>query len=108
MLFRCSDLVRGLCLVATLVAASINVACSAASWNGVLRDDAGKPVAEATVRLRAISGDREYATRTSANGKFVFNAIVAGDYKLSIETAGKTWDVANPVTVKDGTTLGSA
>ena len=108
MLFRLSNLVRGLCLITTLAAAPLAIAFSAASWSGVLRDDAGKPVAEATVRLRAISRDREYATRTSANGKFVFNAIVAGDYKLSIETAGKTWDVANPVTVKDGTTLGSA
>jgi hypothetical protein len=106
MRFRVGVLTRGLCLVGTLAAASLAVA-SAASWSGVLRDDAGKPVGEATVRLRAISGDRNYAARTSANGRFALTGMVAGDYRLSVERDGKTWDVVNPVTVKDGVALTS-
>ena len=106
MLLRLSDLFRGLCLVTTLVAAPLAVA-SAASWSGVLLDDAGKPVAEATVRLRALSGDRDYKARTSANGKFALSGVVAGDYRLWVERDGKTWGVADPVTMKDGIALTS-
>ena len=82
-------------------------AASPASWSGVLRDDAGKPVGDATVRLRAISGEREYTARTSANGRFALAGVVAGDYRLSVQAAGKTWNVGNPVTVKDGVALTS-
>ena len=107
MLLRLSDLVRGLCLIATLAAASLAVAFAAASWSGVLRDDAGKPVAEATVRLRAISGDQNYTARTSANGGFALTGVVAGEYRLSVESDGKTWNAGNPVTMKDGVALTS-
>ena len=106
MLFRLSDLVRGLCLLATLVAASL-AAASPASWSGVLRDDAGKPLGEATVRLRAISGDREYTVRTSANGGFALTGLAAGEYRLSVQADGKTWNVGNPIAVKDGVALTS-
>ena len=107
MLLRLSDLVRGLCLIATLAVASLAVAFAAASWSGVLRDDAGKPVAEATVRLRAISGDQNYTARTSANGGFALTGVVAGEYRLSVESDGKTWNAGNPVTMKDGVALTS-
>src|SRR4029077_13862315 len=104
---RFSDLVRTMCLIAILGAASTAGANSAASWNGMLRDDAGKAVGEATVTLRAPSGDRYYSATTSSDGRFVLAGIVAGDYRLSVEAAGKTWDVATPVTLKDGATLTS-
>ena len=107
MLLRLSDLIRRLCLIATLAAASLAVAFAAASWSGVLRDDAGKPVAEATVRLRAISGDQNYTARTSANGGFALTGVVAGEYRLSVESDGKTWNAGNPVTMKDGVALTS-
>jgi hypothetical protein len=106
MLFRVGVLARGLCLVATVAAASLAVA-SAASWSGVLRDEAGQPVVEATVRLRGMSGDRNYTARTSADGRFAITGVVAGDYRLSAETDGKTWKATDPVTMKDGVALTS-
>jgi hypothetical protein len=105
--FRFRDEVRALCFIATLAAASIAGALSAASWSGILLDHAGKSAAEATVKLRSIPGNRDYTARTSASGKFTFTEIAAGDYRLSIETAGNTWSMANPVTLKDGTVLNS-
>ncbi len=33
--------------------------------------------------------------------------MAAGDYRLSVEADGKTWDVANPITLKDGVALTS-
>jgi hypothetical protein len=99
------DQVRALCLSATLAAASIAGALAAASWNGVLLDHAGKSVGEATVKLRSTSGGRDYTARTLESGKFAFTEIVAGDYRLAVQAEGKTWSMANPVTLKDGTAL---
>ena len=48
-----------------------------------------------------------YTAKTSANGRFALTGVVAGDYRLSVETDGKTWNVGNPVTMKDGVALTS-
>jgi hypothetical protein len=75
---------------------------SATTWNGVLRDAAGKPVADAKVTLRASSGDRSYEARTTANGTFVFAGVEAGTYTMAAEAAGKTWTAAKPIAIADG------
>ena len=98
---RLGNLVRSLCLIAALLAVPTADAFAAASWSGVLRDAAGKPIGEATVRLRSKSGDHDYTARTSANGNFAFTGIAATDYELSVEASGNTWHAANPVTIKD-------
>ena len=48
-------------------------AFSDTTWNGMLRDAAGKPVADAKITLRASSGDRTYEARTAATGAFVLH-----------------------------------
>jgi hypothetical protein len=63
---------------------------SATTWNGVLRDAAGKPVTDAKITLRGSSGDRTYEVRTTASGTFVFAGIETGTYTLVAEVAGKT------------------
>jgi len=105
---RLGDPVRSLCLIATLLAVPMAAAFVAASWNGVLRDAAGKPIAEATVRLRSKSGDRDYTATTSANGNFAFAGIVATDYEISVEASGNTWHAASLVRLKDGDMLTSS
>jgi Carboxypeptidase regulatory-like domain len=75
------------------------------TWNGVLRDSAGKPVAEAAIRLRLISGSTEYTARTSENGAFTFAEIAGGSYELTVMVADKSWKAASPLSIKDGTTL---
>jgi hypothetical protein len=75
---------------------------SAPTWNGVLRDAAGKPVADAKITLRGGSGDRTYEARTSAGGAFVFTGIEAGSYTLAAEAAGKIWAAAKPIVIAEG------
>ena len=82
---------------------------SLASWRGVVRDDAGKPVGTATVKLRSVAGERHYTASTSADGAFAFAEIVAGEYELSVESGGKSWGTVKPVVIvfKDGAGLTS-
>jgi hypothetical protein len=74
------------------------------TWNGVLHDAAGKPVADAKVTLHAASGDRTYETRSSASGTFVFVGVEPGAYTLAAETSGKTWSAAKLVVIAEGNT----
>jgi len=97
--------VRSLCLVAALLAVPMANAFVAASWSGVLRDAAGKPVGEAKVKLRSKSGDRNYTAVTSESGGFAFTGMAANDYEISVETSGNSWRAANPVAIKDEDTL---
>src|ERR1700726_1110240 len=100
MLLRLGETLRALGLVAVLAAGPVAGGLSLASWRGVVRDDAGKPVSPATVKLSAITGDRHYTARTSAGGAFAFPEIVAGDYRLAGESDGKTWDSAKPAALQ--------
>src|SRR3984893_6355153 len=93
------------CLEIALLAAPMAKALSGASWSGVLRDAAGSPAGDATVRLRITSGEHDYTARTSSGGEFVFSGLVAGNYELSVTALGKTYNTANPVIVQDGTSL---
>src|SRR5450631_684373 len=110
MFFRLGENLRTLCLVAALATATLASAFSPASWHGVLRDEAGKPIASATVRLSSTAGDRHYSAQTSAGGEFALAGMAAGDYRLAVESGGKTWGSAKTVVVviKDGASLTSA
>src|SRR6266481_660500 len=78
-----------------------------ASWTGVLRDSAGRPVDSAVIKLLAADANREFSATTSATGHFAFTAMVAGNYTLTVTVAAKTWTAADPVVVKDGATFTS-
>ena len=103
MSFRLGKPLHTLCLIALLVPVAGAVALS--SWRGVLRDDAGKPVSAATVRLTSTTGDRHYQATTTAGGEFALSEMVAGEYDLSVESAGKTWRLAKPTVISDGASL---
>src|ERR1700739_950565 len=75
---------------------------SATPWNGILREAAGKPVADAKISLRADAGNRTYEARTSASGAFAFAGVEAGTYTLAVESAGKIWTAAKPVVIGEG------
>jgi hypothetical protein len=106
---RLGDVLRAMCLIAGLFAATVAVATSLASWRGVLRDDAGKPVGSATIELKSVSSERHYTTKTLPGGEFAFFEIAAGDYAVSVESGGKSWGTAKPsiITIKDGAALTS-
>src|SRR6266403_1591929 len=78
-----------------------------ASWTGVLRDSAGRPVDSAVIKLLAADANREFSATTSATGHFAFTAMVAGNYTPTVTVAAKTWTAADPVVVKDGATFTS-
>src|SRR6266576_813751 len=88
-------------ILATFMAA----APTKGSWNGSLRDEAGNPIREATIRLHLTSGGSEYTAQTSAGGQFVFREIGAGTYELVVENHERAWKLPAPVVIKDGTTL---
>ena len=108
MLTRLGDVVRPLYLIAALAAAPLASAFVAASWSGVLRDYAGKPVSAATIRLHSTAPDHDYTATTSGSGNFTFNGIVATNYDVSIEAAGNVWHAATPLIIKEGETLNTS
>ncbi len=87
------------CLAVFLSAASSAGAVSGASWDGVLRDDAGKAVAEAVIRLHSTSGSSDYTSKTSVKGRFAFADLAAGSYEVSVKVADREWKTATPVVV---------
>src|SRR5437667_4377641 len=79
-------------LVLSLLAALLPEAFSTApaAWTGLLRDAAGKPVPDATVKLSSVAGGQVYTATTSAAGTFTFTGIAAGEYDLSATTRNET------------------
>lgn len=84
------------------------MAAEIASWHGTLRDAAGHVVGDAAIVLHAVSGDREYAVKSSASGQFAFVEIASGSYTLRVTHDGKTWNAANSVVIADGVVLVAA
>ncbi|HEX4426429.1 MAG TPA: carboxypeptidase-like regulatory domain-containing protein, partial [Terriglobales bacterium] len=101
------QIIRFLCLIVVMLAASLAGALTLASWRGVLRNGAGKPMGDATVKLHSKSGNHDYTARTSVTGNFVFAAIAASDYEVSVESAGSHWNAVDNIVIKDGETLAS-
>jgi hypothetical protein len=91
------------CLIGVLFLTSLADAASGATWNGVLIDSAGKPVAGAIVTLQAASDNRNSTATTEADGKFAFVEIATGTYEVSVKTADKEWKAT--FVVKDASPL---
>src|SRR5437879_4274479 len=91
-------------LVFVVLLALFIAPCSfpATTWNGVLRDAAGKPVADAKITLQGNSGGRTYEARTTASGTFVFAGIEAGTYTLAAQVAGDTWTASKAIVISEG------
>src|ERR1700760_2770430 len=69
------------------------------TWSGHLRDNAGKPVNGAVIKLHSANAGREYTATTGADGSFDFAVLPADRYSLSILVADKQWDAAFPLTI---------
>src|SRR5215469_16801598 len=94
-----SGLLRPVCLLALLLLVSAQFSFSATTWNGVLRDAAGKRVAEAKITLRAEGSGRKYEAITGADGTFSISKIEAGRYALIAETGGKSWTAEKAIDI---------
>jgi len=112
-------------LIVALLVSIVPAAYSApgASWRGVLRDASGRGVTDATIALRATSGDREYTAQTSADGGFAFAEIATGTYEVRVTRRGdakanapatvggrytESWTAARPVVIGDGAALSAS
>ena len=93
------------CFVAYLLVIPLASSLPATSWHGVLRDIAGSPISNATVKLQTTTGDLEFTATTSTSGEFLFAEIAGGTYGLSVNASGQTWKAADPLVIGDGTTL---
>ena len=98
-------LARAFCVVLLFGLIPPLQASAAASWSGVVRDSAGSPVGKADVKLVLLDAKGEYSATTSTSGQFVFTAVPAGNYKVTVNAEGKTWSAADPVVIKDGAAL---
>src|SRR5262249_16794161 len=73
------------------------------AWNGTLRDGTGQPISQATIQLHSAS--HEYTASTSLNGEFAFTQVTAGEYRVSILSAEKTFSLTESVSFKAGSSL---
>jgi carboxypeptidase family protein len=74
------------------------MAAALPTLTGTLRDAAGKPLAGASITLRASSRDQEFAATSTAGGQFAF-AVTPGTYTLAIQISDRRFTLAKPLTV---------
>jgi TonB family protein len=85
-----SSMRRAALAIAFLVLALPIAAASQAisTPQGTVSDPMGRPLADATLRLSAIDRDQVFEARSDTNGNFQFAAVPAGDYMISVRSAG--------------------
>jgi hypothetical protein len=69
------------------------------AWSGHLRDNTGKPVHGAVVKLHSANAGSEYTARTGVDGNFDFAVLPADRYSLSILIADKQWNAEFPLII---------
>jgi hypothetical protein len=102
---RSGNRVLTFCLAVVFFAVPVANAMAGASWSGVLRNENGKPVAGAVVKLHSISGGHDYTATTATDGKFAFAGIAADSYEVSVRIADNERKAAAPIVVKDAAIL---
>jgi hypothetical protein len=68
---------------------------SLAEWRGVLRNDAGAPIAGAKIRLTGHGGSTE--SITGADGNFQLSVLPVGQYRLTVESNGNKVEFSQPI-----------
>ncbi len=59
-----------------------------AQIEGIVRDSAGKPLAEVSVGLKGENHPSSFDTQTKVDGSFLFSAVPAGTYSVQAKKAG--------------------
>ena len=73
---------------------------TAVTWQGWVRDASGAPAEGAKVRL--VTGARSAQAITSTGGAFRFNEMLPGQYHLTVEIGGLTYEYAQPIDLAAG------
>lgn len=92
--------IYSLSLFFVLIASCLESAAASVSWNGMLTDGTGKPVAGAVVNLHSTTEDRDYPATTASDGRFAFAQIPAGNYEVSVTLADKRWKSGSPILIQ--------
>src|SRR5260221_12880999 len=97
-------LMRGaLKLLAALLFLSLPVLATVfGTVRGIVHDPQHRPVADATVTLKAKASDYTQTTQTDAEGQFHFDAVPIGEYTVTVSEAGFATQ-EHAVTVLSGT-----
>jgi hypothetical protein len=74
----------------TPAAAQMNMADHRGGVRGVVRNDAGAPVADATVTAVNAENGAKFEATTDAQGTYSFSALPMGKYDIAIASAGMT------------------
>ena len=72
------------------------------SISGIVRDSAGKPVSEASVRLEQQGGPVAVSTTTNSEGGFAFSSVAPGTYNVIAEKSGLRSHPASVVNPSEG------
>ena len=68
---------------------------------GIVHDPQHRPIAGATVVLKATTSDYTQTTQTDADGQFEFTAVTVGDYTVTVSQPGFD-SIVQTVTVTSG------
>jgi len=74
----------------------------ASAWLGALRNSAGAPIAGAKIRLTGASASAEAVT--ASDGGFRIAELPPGQYKLTVQSEGRSAEYAEPVAIESGLT----
>src|SRR5580698_9207544 len=72
---------------ACLLSCSLLYATIFGRVQGIVHDPQHRPVAGASVKLKAATSDFSQTAQTDANGEFSFSTVPVGDYKITITQA---------------------
>jgi len=91
---------RQLVFFLCLISAALLHATIFGRVQGIVHDPQHRPVAGASVKLKAINSDWSQTAQTDSNGEFSFPTVPVGDYKITVaqptfETSAQTVTVAS-------------
>ena len=93
------------CLPALLMAASAHAQVGAGNLSGVVQDQSGAILPNASVTLQNLENGAQRVSKSNGSGSFTFSAIPSGDYKLTVEHPGFDVLVQTPVHLDAGDSL---
>ncbi|MFZ0820826.1 MAG: TonB-dependent receptor [Candidatus Acidiferrales bacterium] len=89
-------------VLSALLFTSVSWATIFGTVRGIVHDPQHRPIAEATVTLKAQLSDWTQTQKTNSNGEFEFSAVPIGDYTVTVTRDG-FMDQKQNVIVKSGT-----
>lgn len=98
---RAFGALRGMWFLAVMLGVPRVFAADVGSVRGVVDDQQGQPIAEASVKIKSNTSDWVQSTTTGKGGQFAFPTVPLGDYVLSIAKTNYA-AVAHAVTVGSG------